>query len=78
MEVAKASLKQAGKVCQMLPPKARRGLAVELERLEGLLGRVVRQTERRVLDDESRCLACRSILGKDREAPSQPWRKPGR
>lgn len=53
VEVAKASLKQAKKVRQMLPPKARRGLAVELERLEGLLGRVVGQTERRVLDDES-------------------------
>ena len=37
----------------MLPPEARRGLAVELERLEGQLGRVVGQTERRVLDDES-------------------------
>jgi hypothetical protein len=46
-------LKQAGKVRQMLPPEARRGLAVELERLEGQLGRVVGQTERRVLDDES-------------------------
>ena len=53
MEVARASLKQAGKVRQMLPPEARRGLAVELERLEGQLGRVVGQTERRVLDDES-------------------------
>jgi transposase, IS5 family len=53
VEVAKASLRQAGKVRQMLPPKAPRGLAVELERLEGLLGRVVGQTERRVLDDES-------------------------
>jgi transposase, IS5 family len=53
VEVAKASLKQAGKVRQMLPPKARHGLAVELERLEGLLGRVVGQTERRVLEEES-------------------------
>src|ERR671910_782753 len=53
VEVAKASLRQAGKVRQMLPPKARHGLGVELERLEGLLGRVVGQTERRVLDDES-------------------------
>jgi hypothetical protein len=53
VEVAKASLKQAGKVRQMLPPEARRGLAVELERFEGLVGRVVEQTERRVLKGQS-------------------------
>jgi IS5 family transposase len=53
VEVAKATLKQAGKVRQMLPPEARRGLAVELERFEGLLGRAVGQTERRVLEGES-------------------------
>jgi transposase, IS5 family len=53
MGIAKASLKQAGKVRQMLPPEARGGLADELERFEGLLERVVGQTERRVLKGES-------------------------
>jgi IS5 family transposase len=51
--VAKASLKQAGKVRQMLPSEKRRGLAEELERFEGLVERVVDQTERRVLKGES-------------------------
>jgi len=51
--VAKANLKQAGKVRQMLPSKKRRGLAEELERFEGLVERVVDQTERRVLIGES-------------------------
>ena len=37
----------------MLPPQAPRGLAVELERFEGLVERVVDQTERRVLEGES-------------------------
>jgi transposase, IS5 family len=56
--VAKASLKQAGKVremlrCEMLRSEERRGLAAELERFEGLVERVVEQTERRVLEGES-------------------------
>jgi transposase, IS5 family len=51
--VAKASLKQAGKVRQMLPPEARCGLAVELEHFEGLVEQVVEQTERRVLKGQS-------------------------
>jgi transposase, IS5 family len=45
--VAKASLKQANKVRQMLRSEKRRGLAEELKRFEGLLERVVEQTERR-------------------------------
>ena len=51
--VAKASLKQAGKVREMLRSEERRGLAEELERFEGLVERVVEQTERRVLEGES-------------------------
>jgi IS5 family transposase len=51
--VAKASLKQARKVREMLPPEAQRGLANELERFEGLVERVVGQTKRRVFDGES-------------------------
>jgi transposase, IS5 family len=51
--VAKASLKQAGEVRQMLPPEARRGLGVEFEHFEGLLERVVEQTQRRVLKGQS-------------------------
>src|SRR5215210_2505087 len=51
--VAKASLKQAGKVREMLRSEERRGLAAELERFEGLVERVVEQTERRVLEGES-------------------------
>lgn len=52
--VAKASfLKQAGKVRKMLPSEKRCGLAEELERFEGLVERVVDQTERRVLKGES-------------------------
>jgi IS5 family transposase len=55
--VARASLKQATKVQQMLrlQAQARLGgrLADELERYEGLLERVVDQTERRVLSGES-------------------------
>ena len=55
--VARASLKQATKVHQMLrsQAQARLGgrLADELERFEGLLERVVDQTERRVLSGES-------------------------
>jgi IS5 family transposase len=54
--VARASLKQASKVQQMLrseeAPLSGR-LADELERFEGLLERVVEQTERRVLSGES-------------------------
>jgi IS5 family transposase len=53
MGIAKAILKQAGKVRQMLPPEARCGLAEELERFEGLVEQVMGQTERRVLDGES-------------------------
>jgi len=53
--VVKASLKQAGKVREMLPPEEeRRGeLAEELERFEEMVEQVVEQTERRVLDGES-------------------------
>ncbi len=52
--VAEASLKQAGKVRKMLlPEEARRGLVDELERFEGMVERVVDQTERRVLNGES-------------------------
>ena len=54
--VARASLKQAGKVQQMLRSQAQAHLggrlADELERFEGLLERVVEQTERRVLKGE--------------------------
>jgi IS5 family transposase len=53
--VARASLKQATKVQQMLRSQAHLGgrLADELERFEGLLERVVEQTERRVLSGQS-------------------------
>jgi IS5 family transposase len=51
--VAKASLKQAQKVRQMLLPKEQHGLAGGLERFAGLVERVVDQTERRVLKGES-------------------------
>ncbi len=53
--VARASLKQATKVQQMLRSKTHLDgrLADELERFEGLLERVVDQTERRVLSGES-------------------------
>jgi transposase, IS5 family len=51
--VAKAGLKQAGKVREMLQSEERRRLADELECFEGLLERVVDQTERRVLKGES-------------------------
>jgi transposase, IS5 family len=54
--VARASLKQASKVQQMLRSQEARlsgRLADELERFEGLLERVVEQTERRVLSGES-------------------------
>ncbi len=55
--VARASLKQATKVQQMLRSQAEAHLggrlADELERFEGLLERVVEQTERRVLSGES-------------------------
>jgi transposase, IS5 family len=50
--VARATSKQASKVREMLP-EARRGLADELERFEGLIERVADQTERRVLRGES-------------------------
>jgi hypothetical protein len=40
-------LKQASKVREMLRSEERRGLADELERFEGLVERVVEQTERR-------------------------------
>jgi IS5 family transposase len=55
IDVARASLKQASNVKQMLRSQARLGgrLADELERFEGLLERVVEQTERRVLGGES-------------------------
>jgi hypothetical protein len=51
--VAKASLKQAQKVRRMLLPEEQHGLAGGLERFEGLVERVVDQTERRVLKGES-------------------------
>ncbi len=54
--VARASSKQATKVLGMLRAQARLGaesLAEEIERLQGLLERVVQQTERRVLGGES-------------------------
>ena len=50
--VARASLRQASKVRQMLPER-RSGLADELERFEGLVERVVDQTKRRVLKGQS-------------------------
>jgi transposase, IS5 family len=50
--VARASLRQARKVRQMLPER-RSGLADELERFEGLVELVVDQTKRRVLKGES-------------------------
>ncbi len=55
IDVARASLKQASNVKQMLRSQARLGgrLADELEHFEGLLERVVEQTERRVLGGES-------------------------
>ena len=55
IRVAKASLKQARKVRELLLLSEARGrrLADELERFEGLIERVVGQTERRVLDGES-------------------------
>ena len=52
VEVARASLRQARKVREMLP-QTRGGLADELERFEGLVERVVDQTKRRVLKGES-------------------------
>jgi transposase, IS5 family len=52
VEVARASLRQASKVRQMLP-QTPGGLADELERFEGLVERVVEQTERRVLKGQS-------------------------
>jgi IS5 family transposase len=54
--VARASSKQAGEVREMLRWAGRLGgehLAEEIERLEGLVERVVQQTERRVLKGES-------------------------
>jgi transposase, IS5 family len=51
--VASATLKQAGKVRQMLPPEERRGLAEELECFEEMVERVVDQSERRVLKGQS-------------------------
>jgi IS5 family transposase len=54
--VARASSKQAGEVRQMLLSAGGLGgelLAQEIERLEGLVERVVQQTERRVLKGES-------------------------
>lgn len=53
--VARASAKQAGEVREMLRSAGRLGgehLAEEIERLEGLVERVVWQTERRVLKGE--------------------------
>ena len=52
MEVARASLRQAKKVRAMLPER-QNGLADELERFEGLVERVIEQTDRRVLKGES-------------------------
>ncbi len=52
LEVAEASLKQAGKVRKLLGEEAA-GLGQELERYEGLLKRVIRQATRRVLEGES-------------------------
>jgi len=57
IRVVKASLKQAGKVREMLQSEERRGasasLTDELERFEEMVERVVDQTERRVLKGES-------------------------
>ncbi len=50
LEVAEASVRQAGKVRELLGEEA---LREELERYEGLLGRVVSQARRRVLGGES-------------------------
>jgi transposase, IS5 family len=52
VEVARASLRQAKKVRQMLPER-QSGLADELERFEGLVERVIEQTDRRVLQGRS-------------------------
>ena len=52
VEVARASLRQAKKVRAMLPER-QSGLADELERFEGLVERVIEQTDRRVLQGES-------------------------
>lgn len=52
LEVAEASLKQAGRVRKLLDEGAS-GLSRELEHYEGLLGQVVKQTQRRVLEGES-------------------------
>lgn len=51
--VAKASLEQARKVREMLPPEEWRGLVDGLERFEEIVEQVVDQTERRVLKGES-------------------------
>jgi transposase, IS5 family len=55
--VARASLKQASEVQQMLRGEEAaglgEGLGEEIERFEGLIERVVEQTERRVLDGQS-------------------------
>lgn len=51
LEVAKASLRQAHQVRELLSEKAS-GLRGALERYEGLLGRVVSQTRRRVFQQE--------------------------
>lgn len=54
MGIAEASLRQARKVRKMLlPEETRRGLVDEFERFEGMVERVVDQTERRVLNGES-------------------------
>lgn len=50
--IAGASLRQAERVRKMLPD-SRAGLARELERFESLVGRVMSQTRRRVLEGES-------------------------
>ncbi len=50
--IAGASLRQAGRVREMLPD-LQAGLARELERFEGLVGRVVSQARRRLLQGES-------------------------
>jgi transposase, IS5 family len=52
VEVARASLRQAKKVRAMLPER-QSGLADELERFEGLVERVIEQTDRRVLKGQS-------------------------
>ena len=50
--IAGASLRQAERVRKMLPD-SRAGLARELERFESLVGRVMSQTRRRILQGES-------------------------